>query len=121
MSLGMGLENFLIVGAVVFAIGLYGTLSKRNAIAVLMGLELMFNGVNITAVALSRYVLPAGLAHDPAATADEVLRFLLSGQAFAVFIITVAAAEVALGAAIVLTIYRNRETVFVTDSSQMRH
>ena len=112
----MSLENFLIVGAVIFSIGLYGALSKRNAITVLMCIELMFNGVNITAVALSRYVVPARLL-----SADGVLPHLLTGQVFAVFIITVAAAEVALGVAIVIAIYRNRETVFVTDINQMRH
>ena len=116
----MSLENFLIVGAIIFAIGLYGALTKRNAITVLMSLELMFNAVNISAVALSRYVVPAGLARDPAATSDEVLRLLLTGQVFAVFIITVAAAEVALGVAIVIAICRSRDTVFVTDVSQLR-
>lgn len=117
----MSLESFLVVGAAIFAIGLYGALSKRNAITVLMSLELMFNGVIITAVALSRYVVPARLVQNPAAMDPEVLRLLLTGQVFAVFIITVAAAEVALGVAIVIAIYRNRETVFVTDASQMRH
>ena len=112
----MSLENFMIVGAVLFAIGLYGALSKRNAITVLMSLELMFNAVNITAVALSRYVVPARLVSD-----DGAVPLLLTGQVFAVFIITVAAAEVALGVAIVIALYRNRETVFVTDASQMRH
>ena len=117
----MTLENVLLLGAVLFAIGLYGTLSKRNAIIVLMSIELMFNAVNITAVAMSRYVVPASLADDPSATADEVVRLLLTGQIFSIFIITVATAEVALGVAIVITLYRNRETVFVTDANQMRH
>ena len=119
--MGMNLENIMIVGAIIFAIGLYGALTKRNAITVLMCIELMFNAVNITAVAMSRYVLPARLVQDPTATADEVMRLLLTGQVFAVFIITVAAAEVALGVAIVISIYRNRETVFVTDANQMRY
>ena len=117
----MSLESFLLVSAIIFAIGLYGALSKRNAITVLMSLELMFNAVNVSAVAISRYVVPAKLAQNPAATANEVLQFVLTGQVFAVFIITVAAAEVALGVAIVIAIYRNRQTVFVTDASQMRH
>jgi NADH:ubiquinone oxidoreductase subunit K len=112
----MSLENFLIVGAIIFAIGLYGALSKRNAITVLMSLELMFNAVNITVVAMSRYVVPARLVSD-----DGVVPLLLTGQVFAVFIITVAAAEIALGVAIVIAIYRNRETVFVTDATQMRY
>ncbi len=112
----MNLESFLIVGAIIFSIGLYGALSKRNAITVLMSLELMFNAVNITAVAMSRYVVPARLVSD-----DGVVPLLLTGQVFADFIITVAAAEVALGVAIVIAIYRYRETVFVTDATQMRH
>lgn len=112
----MNLENFLLVGAIIFSIGLYGVLSKRNAVTVLMGLELMFNGVNISAVALSRYVVPARLIYE-----GQVLPNLLTGQVFAIFIITVAAAEVALGVAIVTTIYRNRDTVFLTDVNEMRH
>ena len=117
----MNLENFLIVSAVIFSIGLYGALSRRNAITVLMSLELMFNAVTVSAVALSRYVVPAGLVQEPAAAAERVVPLVLAGQVFALFIITVAAAEVVLGVAIVIAVYRNRETVFVTDTSEMRH
>ena len=116
----MSLENVLLVGAVIFAIGLYGALSKRSAITVLMSLELMFNAVNITAVALSHYVVPASLASDPG-MAGDIAGSLLTGQIFAIFIITVAAAEVALGVAIVIAVYRSRQTAFVTDANQMRH
>ena len=116
----MSLESFLIVAAIIFSVGLYGALTKRNAITVLMSIELMFNGVNITAVALSRYVVPASLVESPSIAADEVVQFLLTGQVFAVFIITVAAAEVALGLAIVIAIYRNTQSVFVTDINQMK-
>ena len=123
----MSLEAFLVVGAIIFSIGLYGTLSKRNAITVLMSLELMFNGVNITAVAMSRYVAPATLTkvleQGPGTTSTEIVnsvQFLLTGQIFAVFIITVAAAEVALGLAIVMAIFRSRGSVFVTDANQMK-
>lgn len=116
----MSLENFLIVGAIIFSIGLYGALSKRNAITVLMSIELMFNGVNITAVALSRYVVPATLSQDPQATAHEAVDFLLTGQIFSIFIIAVAAAEIALGLAIVIAIYRIKQSVFVTDVNQMK-
>ena len=115
----MSLENVLLVGAVIFAIGLYGALSKRSAITVLMSLELMFNAVNITAVALSHYIVPAGL--DSGMAAGEIATALLTGQIFAIFIITVAAAEVALGVAIVIAVYRSRQTAFVTDANQMRH
>ncbi len=117
----MSLESFLIVAAIIFAIGLYGALTKRNAIVVLMCIELMFNAVNITAVALSRYVVPAGLAEGSTEQAGQAVHLLLTGQVFAVFIITIAAAEVALGLAIVIAVYRTRETIFVTDAAQMRH
>ncbi len=117
----MSLENFLILGAILFAIGLYGALTKRNAIAVLMCIELTFNAVNITAVALSRYVVPASLLGDAASITDQAARTLLTGQIFSIFIITVAAAEIALGVAIVIALYRSRETIFVTDATQLKN
>jgi NADH-quinone oxidoreductase subunit K len=117
----LSLEGFLVVSAILFSIGLYGALAKRNAITVLMSLELMFNAVNLTAVALSRYVVPFRLAQAGLDAGDEVAVSLLTGQVFAVFIITVAAAEVALGLAIVIAIYRNRGSIFVTDAAQMRN
>ena len=114
----MSLENFLIVAAIIFAIGLYGAMTKNNAITVLMCIELMFNGVNISAVAMSRYIVPASVLEHPQA-ADDVVRFLLTGQVFTVFIITVAAAEVALGLAIVLSIFRQRGSIFVSDAAEL--
>ena len=119
----MTLENFLIVGAIIFAIGLYGALTKRNAITVLMSIELMFNAVNITAVALSRSIAPASVikvAETHGGNMANAAQFLLTGQVFSIFIITVAAAEVALGLAIVIAIYRNRESIFVTDVAEMK-
>ena len=130
----MNLENLLILSAIIFSIGLYGTLAKRNVIAVLMSIELMFNAVNIAAIAFARYVVPRGIAVDPVAAENEiaqalnegislgetVLSTLLTGQIFSVFIITVAAAEVALGLGIVIALYRNRETVDVTRVNLMR-
>ena len=130
----MSLENLLILSAIIFSIGLYGTLSKRNVIAVLMSIELMFNAVNIAAIAFARYVVPRGIAVDPVAAenavgqalnegialGDTVLNTLLTGQIFSIFIITIAAAEVALGLGIVIALYRNRETVDVTRVNLMR-
>ena len=89
-----------------------------------MSVELMFNAVNITAVALSRSVAPARVievAGNHAGNMANAAQFLLTGQVFSVFIITVAAAEVALGLAIVIAIYRNRESVFVTDVAEMKN
>ena len=108
----MSLEHFLILSAVLFCIGLYGALARRNVITVLMSLELMFNAVNIALVAFAKYAEPVGV--------DEQLGRLLTGQVFAIFIITVAAAEVALGLGIVIALYRNRETVDVSEASLMR-
>ena len=117
----MSLESFLVVGAIIFSIGLYGALSKRNAIAVLMCIELMFNGVNITAVALSRYVTPASLTESSQGATYDMAQLVLTGQVFAVFIITVAAAEIALGLGIVFAMYRTSESVDLTEATQLRN
>ena len=109
----MSLEAMLIIGAVLFAIGLYGSLARRNVLAVLMSIELMFNAVNLTLVALAKYVAPAGLQED--------LSVVLTGQVFAVFIITVAAAEIALGLGIVFAMYRSTESVDLTQAVELRN
>ena len=96
-----------------FCIGLYGALARRNVLAVLMSIELMFNGVNITLVAMAKYQAPAGLQND--------ISTVLTGQVFAVFIITVAAAEIALGLGIVFAMYRTNETVDLSEATQLRH
>ena len=90
------LEHYLVVGALLFGIGLYLALAKRNFLGVLMGVELMFNAVNLTFVAFSRFVESA----EP-----------LSGHVFVVFVITVAAAEAAVALALAVLVYRNRETI----------
>ena len=109
----MSFEAFMIVAAVLFCIGLYGSLARRSALAVLMSIELMFNAVNVTLVAMAKYLAPASLQDDISAA--------LTGQVFAVFIITVAAAEIALGLGIVFAMYRARESVDLTGASEMRH
>ncbi len=109
----IGLEHFLILSAVLFSIGLYGALTRSNAIAVLMSIELLFNAVNVAVVGVARYTTPFGL------NADNV-DLLLTGQVFALFIVTVAAAEVALGLAIVITMYRNQGSVDVGEANTMR-
>ena len=91
----IGLQNFLVLSSVLFAIGLYGALTKRNTIVVLMSIEIMLNAVNIAMVAFSRYVTPVAL----------------TGQVFAIFIIVVAAAEASVGLAILISVYRNRKTI----------
>jgi NAD(P)H-quinone oxidoreductase subunit 4L len=88
------LEHALIIGAFLFCIGLYGLMTSRNIIRALMCLELMLNGVNVNLVSFSTYL------------DNEQIR----GQVFAIFIIAIAAAEAAIGLAIVLNIYRNRNS-----------
>ena len=109
----MGLENMLIVAAGLFAIGLYGALARRNVLVVLMSIELMFNAVNLTLVAFARFVLPADLA--------ENISSVLIGQVFAVFIITVAAAEIALGLGIVFAMYRTTGSIDLSEATQLRN
>ena len=91
----MQLEYFLILAAALFCIGVYGLVSSRNVIRVLMSIELMLNAVNLNLMGFSNYLDPADI----------------KGQVFSVFVITIAAAESAVGLAIVLSIYRNRDTV----------
>lgn len=95
--LTVGLTHYLILSLLVFCIGLYGALAKRNAVVILMSIELMLNGVNIAMVAFSHYITPLAI----------------NGQIFAIFIITVAAAEAAVGLAMVLAIFRYRDTISV--------
>jgi NADH:ubiquinone oxidoreductase subunit K len=103
----IGLEHFLTVGALLFALGLAIALSKRNAIGVLMGVELMLNAVNLTLLAFSRF--DAGDSVRP-----------IAGQSFVVFVVTVAAAEAAVALALAVSVYRNRETVDVDKINLLR-
>lgn len=89
------LQYFLLLAAALFCIGIYGLITSRNAVRVLMSIELLLNSVNLNLMAFSNFL-------DSQA---------IKGQVFTVFVITVAAAEAAVGLAIVLSIYRNRETV----------
>ena len=116
----MTLENVLLVSALTFAIGLYGVLTRRNTISVLMAVELMFNAAVIAAVAFSRFTPPSSVLGAGSITTGE-LRLALAGQAFALFIIAVAAAEVALGLALVLALYRYRQSVEITDAASMKN
>ena len=93
------LQYCLILAAALFCIGIYGLITSRNAVLVLMSIELLLNAVNLNLMGFSNFLDPSNIR----------------GQVFAVFVITIAAAEAAVGLAIVLAIYRNRET---TDMEQ---
>ena len=98
------LPLLLFFGAVLFSSGVYGVLARRNAVLVLMSIELMLNAVNVNLVAFS------------SSLKDQ----LLTGQIFALFVITVAAAEVGIGLAIVILIYRNRESINVDEVNLLK-
>ncbi len=98
------LNWYLILAAALFCIGLYGVLARKNAIAILLGVELMLNAVNINLVAFWRYMDPAQMA----------------GQVFAVIVFAVAAAEVAVGLALIISVYRRRNTVVADEIDLMK-
>jgi NADH-quinone oxidoreductase subunit K len=98
------LSWYLILAAALFCIGLYGVFSRKNAIAILLGIELMLNAVNINLVAFWRYLNPTQMA----------------GQAFAVIVFAVAAAEVAVGLALIISVYRRRKTVVADEIDLMK-
>jgi NADH:ubiquinone oxidoreductase subunit K len=98
------LDQVVGLSALLFALGVYGVLSRRNAILVLMAVELMLNAVNINFIAFATYLAP-----------DRA-----TGLIFAIFIIVVAAAEVGLGLAIILRIYRNERTANVDEVDQLK-
>ena len=100
----ISLAHYLALAAILFGIGLFGVLTRRNAVGILMSIELMFNAVNINLVAFNRYVTPADF----------------TGQIFSIFVIVVAAAEATVGLAIVLLIYRNFRDIFVDNINLMK-
>jgi NADH:ubiquinone oxidoreductase subunit K len=104
----LSLQSFLVVAAGLFCLGVYGVLTRRNAVAILMSIELMLNAANLNLVAFARYTDSVG----PSA--------IMAGQSFGIFVITVAAAEAAVGLAIVICIYRNIRNINVDDIDLLR-
>ena len=98
----MLLNQFLLISAVLLAIGVYGVLARRNGVLVLMSIELILNAVNINLVAFAAF------------------RESIPGEVFALFVVAVAAAEVGVGLAMVLLLYRNRQTIDLTEIDLMR-
>ena len=98
----VGLEHYLIVSALLFALGLLGVITRRNLLVVYMSLEMMLNAANLALVAFSRF------------------KGNLDGQVMVFFIITVAAAEVAVGLALIVALYRKRQTAHVEDLTSMK-
>ena len=100
--MNVGIEHYVVVSAILFALGLLGVILRRNLLIIYMGLELMLNAANLALVAFSRF------NNNP------------DGQIFVFFIITVAAAEVAVGLALIVALYRKRQTVQVEDLARMK-
>jgi NADH-quinone oxidoreductase subunit K len=97
------LSKFLVIGALLFIIGVAGVLTRRNIIVIFMSIELILNAANLNFIAFSRYLSTTGSANA------------LAGQIFTVFVIVVAAAEAAIGLGIVIALYRNKETIWVDE------
>ena len=98
----LALENYLILSAILFSIGTVGVLIRRNAIVIFMCVEMMLNSVNLTLIAFSKYLGN------------------IDGQVFVFFIMTVAAAEAAVGLALMIAFYKNRESIDVEDINMMK-
>ena len=98
------LTDYLVVSGILFLIGMFGALTRRNIIGILMGVELMFNAANINLAAFNHFLHPGGVV----------------GQALAIFIITIAAAEVVVGLALVLAINRSTDTVYVEEFNLLK-
>jgi NADH-quinone oxidoreductase subunit K len=97
------LSKFLVIGALLFIVGVAGVLTRRNIIVIFMSIELILNAANLNFIALSRYLEETGNVNA------------VAGQIFAVFVIVVAAAEAAIGLGIVIALYRNKETIWVDE------
>ncbi|HWQ83186.1 MAG TPA: NADH-quinone oxidoreductase subunit NuoK [Anaerolineales bacterium] len=95
---------YLVFAAALFSIGLFGVLARKNAIAILMGIELMLNSVNVNLVAFWRYNTPE----------------MITGQVFAIIVFAVAAAEVAVGLALLISVYRRRKTVVADEINLLK-
>lgn len=97
------LSKFLVIGALLFIIGVAGVLTRRNIIVIFMSIELILNAANLNFIAFSRYLEETGSVNA------------VAGQVFTVFVIVVAAAEAAIGLGIVIALYRNKETIWVDE------
>jgi NADH-quinone oxidoreductase subunit K len=97
------LSKFLVIGALLFIIGVAGVLTRRNIIVIFMSIELILNAANLNFIAFSRYLYETGNINA------------IAGQVFSVFVIVVAAAEAAIGLGIVIALYRNKETIWIDE------
>ncbi len=111
--LEVGLNHFLLLAAVLFCMGVYAVIARRNSITILLGIELMLNAANINLVAFQRYLAPA--PHG-----ELWLNLVMDGQVFALVVITLAACEAAVGLAIILNVYRVLRTTTADEVSLLK-
>jgi NADH-quinone oxidoreductase subunit K len=102
------LSKFLVIGALLFIIGVAGVLTRRNIIVIFMSIELILNAANLNFIAFSRYLQSVNSVNA------------ITGQIFSVFVIVVAAAEAAIGLGIVIALYRNKETIWIDEIDLMK-
>ena len=102
MEHGITVTHYMILSAILFSLGTFGVLTRKNAIVIFMCIELMLNSVNLTFIALSRHLGN------------------MDGQVFVFFVMTVAAAEAAVGLALMITMYRNKESIEVDDINMLK-
>ncbi len=105
MTSSIGLPHFLVVGGILFALGMVTVVTRRNAVGILMGVELILNAANVNFIAFNHFVAAPGT---------------LTGQVFSIFVIVLAAAEAAIGLAIVLAIYQTFHTIDVQETDLLR-
>jgi NADH-quinone oxidoreductase subunit K len=110
------LDAYLVLSAILFAIGSFGFLARRNAISMLMSIELMLNGVNLAIVAFGAFGVAKAIAGAAVRTPDEIAA---QGSVIALMVMAVAAAEATVGLAIVIAIYRNKKTPLVDEYDEM--
>ena len=100
----MTLDHYLVIGALLFVIGIFGALTRRNILGILMSIELMFNAANVNLAAFNHFLHPQGV----------------EGQALAIFIITIAAAEIVVGLALVFSIFRSTDTIYAEEFNLLK-
>ena len=114
------LAPYLMISAGLFCIGLFGALTRRNAIAVLMGIELMLNAANLNLIAFDYFLGPNASVLTDGRLPQGYTGAMLAGHTFSVIVITIAAAEAAVGLAIILTIYKNARSINVDEINWMK-
>ena len=121
MPEALTLQHFLALGAVLFAVGLFAVITRKNSIAILLGVELMLNAANINLIAFQRFLAPVHIVDiGEVRYTTDLFNLALDGQIFALIVITLAACEAAVGLAIILNVYRTLRTTTADEVSLLK-